>query len=120
MKISVVIQRCLLKSLKRFNKIVQPSIHPPYSFTHSYSSREIKFKFTTMTICFSISNETLYHCLSKSAMYKQKKSLLQITLLEQPQPIKCKPPSIIFYFPWKFTFVTLNFCLQISRSAKGF
>ncbi len=30
----------------------------------------------------------LYHCLSKSAMYKQKKSLLQITLLKQPLPIK--------------------------------
>jgi hypothetical protein len=30
----------------------------------------------------------LYHCLSKSAMYKQEKRLFQITLLEQPLPIK--------------------------------
>jgi hypothetical protein len=30
----------------------------------------------------------LYHCLSKSAMYKQEKNLFQITLLEQPLPIK--------------------------------
>ncbi len=33
-------------------------------------------------------NGVLYHCLSKSAMYKQEKNLFQITLLEQPLPIK--------------------------------
>jgi hypothetical protein len=40
---------------------------------------------------FSIVRKTkmvLYHCLSKSAMYKQEKRLVQITLLEQPLPIK--------------------------------
>ena len=62
----------------------------------------------------------LYHCLSKSAMYKQEKRLVQITLLEQPLPIKWEPQSIIYYLPWKFIFVTLNFCLQSSRNAKGF
>ena len=42
--------------------------------------KKVKINVTTKMI--------LYHCLSRSAMYKQKKSLLQITLLEQPQPIK--------------------------------
>ncbi len=40
--------------------------------------------------------KVLYHCLSKSAMYKQKNFQIQITLLEGPWPIKWKHQWIIF------------------------
>ncbi len=64
------------------------------SIVHLYREKIELLYFTVTKNCVSTAGHDklkkmfLYHCLSKSAMYKQEKRLIQITLLEQPHPIK--------------------------------
>ncbi len=67
----------------------------------------------------NIQTNILYHCLSKSAMYKQKKSLLQITLLERPLPIKWQPQSIIYYLPLEIHLCDFKLLLAEFKKCKG-